>query len=93
MGIRLIEGRGLNDRDTEKAPNVALISKSVADKFWPGTTAIGRKLESKLGGFPGDVWWPYFLVAALVITLAQVASFIPARRAAATDVQKALTTA
>ncbi len=264
MGIGLIEGRLLNERDTEKAPNVALISKSVADKFWPGTTAIGRKLrrtgqkdaplvegagivanvrdagpaspeadaiympweqvsmrrgwvvlegdhvrellaagqralratapelapynansladyawqasalprlqvallgvfaliaigitalgsygvmsqlvanrqremairaalgasrgevlrlvlgqnarlaatgvtlglvaawlagrwaQSKLSGFPGDVWWPYFGVAALVIVLTQIASYLPARRAAATDVSKALTTA
>jgi putative ABC transport system permease protein len=262
MGIGSIEGRLLSDRDTQNAPNVALISKSVADKFWPGTTAIGRKLrrtgqkdaplvevvgivanvrdagavspeadaiympweqvsmrrgwvvlegdnvrdllaagqralratapdvaaynanslenyawqanalprlqvtllggfaliaigitalgsygvmsqvvvnrqkemairaalgasrrdvlrlvlgqnarlaatgvvlglagawlaarwaQSKLSGFPGDVWWPYFLVAGLVIVLTQVASLIPARRAAATDVQKALT--
>lgn len=45
LGIGLIEGRMLNDRDTEKAPHVALISKSTADKFWPGTNAIGRKLR------------------------------------------------
>ena len=53
----------------------------------------GRWAQSRLSGFPGDVWWPYFGVAALVLALTQIASLIPARRAAATDVSKALTTA
>jgi len=45
MGTPLLEGRMLTERDNAAAPNVAVISKSVADKFWPGTTALGRKLR------------------------------------------------
>jgi predicted permease len=53
----------------------------------------GRWAKSALTGFPADTWWPYAAVTILVLALTQLASFIPARRAAATDVQKALTTA
>ncbi|MBA4138410.1 MAG: hypothetical protein C0518_13960 [Opitutus sp.] len=49
-----------------------------------------RWAEGALSGFPRDLWWPYFAVLALVLLLTQVASYLPARRAAATDVQKAL---
>jgi putative ABC transport system permease protein len=45
MGTPLIEGRLLSEHDTPTSPNVAVISKSVAEKFWPGTTALGRKLR------------------------------------------------
>lgn len=58
-----------------------------------GAWLAGRWAQSALSGFPGDVWWPYLAVAGLIMALTQLASFIPARRAAATDVQKALTTA
>lgn len=44
-GMRLLEGRLLEERDTATAPNVAVISRSTAEKFWPGTTAVGRKLR------------------------------------------------
>jgi putative ABC transport system permease protein len=45
MGTPLLEGRLLTERDNASMPNVAVISRSVADKFWPGTTALGRKLR------------------------------------------------
>lgn len=58
-----------------------------------GAWLAGRWAMSALTGFPADEWWAYGAVAALVLALTQIASFIPARRAAATDVQKALTSA
>jgi putative ABC transport system permease protein len=45
MGTPLLEGRLLTERDTATSPHVAVISRSVAEKFWPGTTALGRKLR------------------------------------------------
>lgn len=45
MGTPLLEGRLLTERDNATAPHVAVISRSTADKFWPGTTALGRKLR------------------------------------------------
>lgn len=45
MGMRLIEGRLLEERDTAAATPVAVISQSTAEKFWPGAPALGRKLR------------------------------------------------
>ena len=45
MGIRLIDGRTFDLRDGEKAPPVAVISQSMARKFWPqGRSAIGQRV-------------------------------------------------
>lgn len=45
MGTPLLEGRLLTERDNATAPNVAVISRSTADKFWPGASPLGRKLR------------------------------------------------
>jgi putative ABC transport system permease protein len=63
IGIPLQEGRLLNDRDSMDAPPVALVSKALAKKYWPGESAIGRKLrrssppntEIEVVGVVGDV--------------------------------------
>ncbi|MEP6936806.1 MAG: ADOP family duplicated permease [Chthoniobacterales bacterium] len=45
MGIPLIEGRMLSDRDRIDSPPVAVVSKAVAEKYWPGQAAIGHKIR------------------------------------------------
>lgn len=45
LAVPLIEGRGLSERDTGEAPPVALISQAAAAKYWPGESAIGRRLR------------------------------------------------
>jgi ABC-type lipoprotein release transport system permease subunit len=50
-----------------------------------------RTLEAKLTGFDASPAWPYASVAVGVLVLTQVASFLPARRAANLDVQTILT--
>lgn len=50
MGIPLLEGRLLDERDRHGAPEVAVISKSAADKYWPGVSAVGRKLRRAAQG-------------------------------------------
>lgn len=45
MGIPLLEGRLIDDRDRGEAPPVAVVSKALADKYWPGASAVGRKLR------------------------------------------------
>lgn len=51
MDIRLLSGRAFNDRDTEKAPPVVIISGLLAARLWPGQDAVGRKLLTY--GAPG----------------------------------------
>jgi putative ABC transport system permease protein len=45
MHIPVLSGRAFDDRDTYAAPNVALISKSLADARWPGRDPIGQTIQ------------------------------------------------
>ncbi len=49
MGISLVSGRDIDATDRAGTPDVILVSESVARKFWPGESAVGKKL-----GYP----WP-----------------------------------
>ena len=45
MGIDVIEGRDFEDRDLETgAPSVVIVSRAVARRFWPGESAVGKRL-------------------------------------------------
>jgi len=44
MGIPLVRGRDLDERDTEGAPLVVLINETLARMLWPGQDPIGRWL-------------------------------------------------
>jgi predicted permease len=44
MGARLLAGRMFDGRDVETAPNVAIIDQTLAERFWPRTNPIGRRL-------------------------------------------------
>lgn len=50
MRIPLLEGRDIQDSDTASSPGVVVISKAMANQFWPNQSAIGRHL--KLTFFP-----------------------------------------
>ena len=45
LGIPLLKGRMLDARDGDQT-TTALINKSMAEKFWPGEDAIGRRFGS-----------------------------------------------
>jgi len=45
MRIPLLEGRTFKDSDDEKAPNVAIISQTMAKKYWPNQEPIGRHFK------------------------------------------------
>ncbi len=44
LGIPLFQGREFTDRDKEGNPYVAIISEKLAQKLWPGQSAIGRRI-------------------------------------------------
>ena len=48
MGTRLVEGRDFTHHDDQGSTLVAIVNRSVASRFWPGTSALGRRL--RLGG-------------------------------------------
>ena len=46
MGIPIVLGRALTDRDDAKAPKVAVINEAAARKFFPNENPIGRRFGS-----------------------------------------------
>jgi hypothetical protein len=43
-GIRIVEGRAFTEADGPAAPRVVVVSRAMAQAFWPGQTAIGQCL-------------------------------------------------
>ena len=44
MDIPLLKGRGFTDADRDRAPLVAIIDETMANKFWPGEDPIGKRV-------------------------------------------------
>jgi putative ABC transport system permease protein len=49
FGVTAKAGRTFNADDTETSQRVAVVSESLANRYWPGESPIGRRF-----GFPGD---------------------------------------
>jgi putative ABC transport system permease protein len=45
LGMRIVRGRAIADTDTQKAPFVAVVSESFAERIWPRQDPIGRRFE------------------------------------------------
>src|SRR6185312_9771057 len=52
MGIPVLRGRSFTDADRPGEPLVAVVSRSVARRFWPNGDAIGQRI-----GYPFDSPW------------------------------------
>jgi putative ABC transport system permease protein len=52
MGIPLVQGREFNELDGAGRAAVAIIGESTARRFWPGSSALGKRIQ--LGG--QDAW-------------------------------------
>jgi predicted permease len=50
MSIPLLAGRGPQTRDTASGAKVAAINETVARKYFPGTSPVGKRFRWKLGG-------------------------------------------
>ena len=46
MGIPIVAGRAFTDADRAGSPRVAIVSRSLANKYFPGQDAIGKRLRS-----------------------------------------------
>jgi predicted permease len=45
IGIPIVEGRAFNDTDTADAPRVAIVSRGMAARYWPGQSPIGKRFQ------------------------------------------------
>ncbi len=46
LGVRLIDGRGIDDTDIGGSPDVVVINQSMAARFWPNQSAIGHTVQT-----------------------------------------------
>ena len=46
MGIPIVRGRTFDTTDLRTSPHVAIVSRSLADRLWPNTDAMGKTLVS-----------------------------------------------
>ena len=47
VGIEIVEGRDFDERDYDPgAPGVFIVSETLARRFWPGESAVGKRLTS-----------------------------------------------
>lgn len=52
LGLPVVGGRGLTEDDDETAAPVVVVSRSLAERFWPGQDPVGRRLRPT-----GDEGW------------------------------------
>ena len=45
MGITLREGRAFTDADASAAPLVAIVNDTMARRYWPGTSPVGKRIR------------------------------------------------
>src|SRR6185295_12821954 len=50
VGIPLLLGRDITERDGASAPRVAVINESMAKFYFPRTNPIGKRIGTRVGG-------------------------------------------
>ncbi len=48
IGMRLVAGRLLTDEDSPSSPPVVVVNETMARRIWPGESAIGNRITSRL---------------------------------------------
>ena len=54
MGVPLVSGRAFNRLDTATSQKVAIVSETMAQRFYPNSSALGKHI-GKSGGDPGEM--------------------------------------
>ncbi|HEX2641373.1 MAG TPA: ABC transporter permease, partial [Thermoanaerobaculia bacterium] len=57
LGVKLVQGRLLSERDRENTPRVVVISEELARRAWPGQSPIGKRLKASFPPNPEDPWF------------------------------------
>jgi hypothetical protein len=55
MRIAVLEGRPFTDADGQGAPGVVVLSRAIAEEYWPGGDAIGQRI--RMGAREGQGEW------------------------------------
>lgn len=67
LAVPIVAGRALEESDREDGPQVAVVSRRLADQFWPGSDPLGRRFRLApdgpwvtVVGIAGDVLQEWF---------------------------------
>jgi predicted permease len=52
LGVAIAEGRGFTNDDRPDTPRVAVVNETLARRFWPGESAIGKVFHTRGGEGP-----------------------------------------
>jgi hypothetical protein len=58
LGLRVVDGRAIDDRDLPAAPRVVMVNETLARRLWPGQRVVGQQLVvdySTAGTYPYEV--------------------------------------
>lgn len=55
LGVGLVAGRTFTDADRQDSPRVAVITESVARRFWPHESAVGKRLRQSADRNPDSL--------------------------------------
>jgi putative ABC transport system permease protein len=58
LGLRVIDGRAIDDRDSPQSRRVLMVSETLAARLWPGASPVGRQLVvdySTSGTYPYEI--------------------------------------
>jgi len=61
IGVRVVQGRGFTAADTADAPPVAIVTRGMAQRYWPDADPIGKRMRI---GAPDGRWAQIVGVAA-----------------------------
>ena len=62
IGLPIVNGRAFDDRDTSRSPRVAIVTESIARRFFQGQSPIGKRLgsaqlDTEIVGVVPDARW------------------------------------
>jgi putative ABC transport system permease protein len=67
MGVPILAGRTFTAADRHDAPSTAIVSQSLARKYWPDQSAVGKRLR-----FEDDPKAPWFTIVGVVGDIRQL---------------------
>jgi predicted permease len=88
IGTPILQGRALLRTDDEAAPRVAVVTRSLADRLWPGEDALGRQFV-RAGAQDGTTWTVVGVVghvASSAVTEGAPQMFVPLRQSSSADI-------
>src|SRR5260370_23129333 len=78
MGMRLLNGRGFTQADTDESEPVVIVDEAVARLFWPGRDPLGHRMATINTRFPTQT--PHWMrVVGMVADVRHARLDIPSR--------------